>query len=69
MALPTRTLLARNADTLLGSICVEDVSGSPCLMLKVQCRMDHPSVLRQALALSAWTADELERDLFGHDVE
>ncbi len=68
-SLPARLLLTRNAENQLGSIAVEDVEAIPYVVLRAHCRIDHPAVLRQTLALSAWTADELERDLFGHDVE
>ncbi len=68
-AISPRTLLALNSETVLGRICIEDQGEEAHIVLKAECSMDHESLLRRSLAMAAWTADELERDLFGHDVE
>lgn len=64
-----RVLLTLNAEAPIGSICIEEIDGIPYVLLRARCDLDQSLELNQTLSLAAWTADELERDLFGHDVE
>lgn len=69
-----RFLLSCNSIDSLGSTCVENINidgrSVPYLILRtVQRRPSSAGALARILSMMAWKADELERDLFGHDRE